>query len=37
MTIKLAILVLVSALGLASCNTINGIGRDVEAMGRSMQ
>lgn len=33
MNIKLTLLTLVSALGLASCNTISGIGKDVEAMG----
>ena len=27
------VLVLAAALGLASCNTISGIGKDVEAMG----
>lgn len=32
MNIKLALLTL-AALGLASCNTISGIGKDVESMG----
>ena len=33
MNTKLALLTLAAALGLASCNTISGIGKDVEAMG----
>jgi len=33
MNIKPALLTLAAVLGLASCNTISGIGKDVEAMG----
>lgn len=33
MNIKLSLLTLAAAFGLASCNTISGIGKDVEAMG----
>lgn len=33
MNTKLTLLTLAAALGLASCNTISGIGKDVEAMG----
>ncbi|MCC8148202.1 entericidin [Akkermansia sp.] len=33
MNIKLALLTLTASLALASCNTISGIGKDVEAMG----
>lgn len=33
MNTKLAILILAAAFGLPSCNTISGIGKDVESMG----
>lgn len=33
MNIKFALVTLAAALGLASCNTISGIGKDMEAMG----
>jgi predicted small secreted protein len=33
MNTKLALLTLAAALGLASCNTISGIGKDVESVG----
>lgn len=33
MNIKLILLTAATALGLASCNTISGIGKDVESMG----
>lgn len=33
MNIKFALVTLSAALGLASCNTISGIGKDMEAMG----
>ena len=33
MNIKLVLLTLTASLALASCNTISGIGKDVEAMG----
>ena len=33
MNIKLILLTSAAALGLASCNTISGIGKDVESMG----
>lgn len=33
MNIKFALVTLATALGLASCNTISGIGKDMEAMG----
>ena len=33
MNIKSALLTLAAALALSSCNTISGIGKDVEAMG----
>lgn len=33
MNIKFALVTVAAALGLASCNTISGIGKDMEAMG----
>ena len=33
MNIKAALLTLAATLALSSCNTISGIGKDVEAMG----
>lgn len=33
MNIKFALVTLAAALGLASCNTISGIGKDMEATG----
>lgn len=36
MNIKFALVTLAAALGLASCNTISGIGKDMEAMGNKI-